>query len=88
MTPRMEPWQMKILADARGELGAAIRQSIPSDDQIIMARVKAAYEKIGLVLSAGHTHVSGTTVGLKGGCCAVCGEDFRHENHQHRTFAG
>ena len=38
MTRPMEPWQMKILEEALGELGAARRQSIPSDDQIIRSR--------------------------------------------------
>ena len=32
-----------IIQKARGHLGSAIIQSIPSDDQIIMDHVKAAY---------------------------------------------
>ena len=34
-----------------GELGAAISQSLPSDDQIIMEHVRAAHSALGRLLS-------------------------------------
>lgn len=39
-----------MLHDAAGELGAAISQSIPSDDQIIMDHVRKAHETLLTVL--------------------------------------
>ena len=37
------------IEQACGHLGSAITQSIPADDQIIMAHVRAAYELLRLV---------------------------------------
>ena len=65
-----------IIQRARGHLGSAISQSIPSDDQIIMDHVKAAYEL--LIATDLHVHKS---AGANTDKCALCGHDFRHEIH-------
>lgn len=39
----LEPWRIE-LDEVIGHLGAAIMQSVPADDQIIMEHVKAAHE--------------------------------------------
>jgi len=66
-----------IIERARGHLGSAILQSIPSDDQIIMDHVKAAYEL--LITLDLHIHKSS---GANTDKCALCGHDFRHEIHE------
>ena len=68
-----------IIDRARGHLGAAIGQSIPADDQIIMDHVKAAYELLWAIDK--HIHRAGTTVGKHIDECALCGHDIRHEIH-------
>lgn len=40
---------MDIITNARGHLGAAIVQSVDTDDQIIMDHVKAAYKLLGTI---------------------------------------
>ena len=69
-----------IIERARGHLAAAIGQSIPSDDQIIMDHVKAAYELLWAIDK--HIHKAGTTVGKHIDECALCGHDIRHEIHE------
>ncbi len=68
-----------IIDRARGHLGAAIAQSIPADDQIIMDHVKAAYELLWAIDK--HIHRAGTIVGKHIDECALCGHDIRHEIH-------
>ncbi len=68
-----------IIDRARGHLGAAIGQSIPADDQIIMDHVKAAYELLWAIDK--HIHKAGTTAGWATDKCALCGHDIRHEIH-------
>ena len=45
---RLHPWLVEI-DDAIAHLGASITQSLPSDDQIIMAHVRSAYEIMKIV---------------------------------------
>lgn len=73
----MESWRRELLEGARSQLGAAIVQSIPSDDQIIMGHVQTAYDRLKLALADKHTHVAGTTAGRHIDECAVCGHDIR-----------
>ena len=68
-----------IVQKARGHLGAAISQSIPADDQIIMDHVKAAYELLGAI--GPHHHVAGTIGGHHIDTCSLCGLDLRDEIH-------
>ena len=68
-----------IIDRARGHLGAAISQSIPADDQIIMGHIKAAYELLWAIDK--HVHKAGTTAGKHIDECALCGHDIRHEIH-------
>lgn len=79
-----------ILQTARGHLGAAIKQSIDSDDQIIMNHVRAAYALlrfVGPYSVQPHMHVAGTTVGRHIDECAVCGQDLRCEIHSSAAIA-
>ena len=68
-----------IVTKAKGHLGAAIGQSIDSDDQIIMDHVKAAYHLLDAI--GPHHHVAGTTAGQHIDRCALCGLDLRDEIH-------
>ena len=69
-----------IIERARGHLGAALVQSIPADDQIIMDHVKAAYELLGAVDM--HIHRAGRTAGKPIDECALCGLDIRNPIHE------
>jgi len=42
---------IKLLVEARGELGGAIAQSGPQDDQIIMDHVRNVYTVLGVVIT-------------------------------------
>ncbi len=69
-----------IIDKARGLLAAAIRQSIDSDDQIMMDHIRAAYKLLGAI--GPHRHVAGTTVGLHIDTCALCERDIREDVHR------
>ena len=68
-----------IIEKAKAELGAAIGQSIPADDQIIMDHVKKAWAYLDAI--GPHRHVAGTTVGQHTDKCALCGLDLRDDTH-------
>ena len=76
---------LQHLENVIGHLGAALRQQAPSDDKIIMAHVRDAYEAAQKALIVAqqrdHCHVAGTTVGKHIDECAVCGHDIRHPIH-------
>ena len=67
-----------IIAKAKSELSIAIKQISPSDDQIIMDHVRAAYN----LLRAIEPHVF--TAGGQGDAkdtCQLCGLDLRDDLH-------
>ncbi len=68
-----------IIERVRGHLGSAIGQSLPTDDQIIMDHVKAAYEILGAFKN--HIHKRGEHLDI----CGLCGHDLRHEIHSSKT---
>jgi hypothetical protein len=75
------------LKEAKAHLGAAIMQTVPTDDQIIMDHVRAAYTILCIISDVGlaiapHMHVAGTTVGKHIDECALCGQDLRCEVHR------
>ena len=49
-TQRLITTDEKTIINIYGELGAAISQSLPSDDQIIMEHVRAAHSALGCLL--------------------------------------
>ncbi len=53
------------LEEAVGHLGAAIQQSLPSDDQIIMDHVKAAHAILTVVARAQRAMLSVVGTGSK-----------------------
>jgi len=48
----MTKQQREIIREAYGSLGAAIVQSLPTDDQIIMSRVREAHTLLGTLFWA------------------------------------
>ena len=48
----MTKQQREIIREAYGSLGAAIVQSLPTDDQIIMSRVREAHTLLGTLFYA------------------------------------
>ncbi len=73
------------LENVCAELGAALMQSIPSDDQIIIGHIRKAYEaakKAQIVVEGrDHHHAAGTMIGLDIDTCAICGKDIRNDIH-------
>ena len=67
-----------IIAKAKAELAAAIGQSIPSDDQIIMDHVRAAYNLLRAIEP--HVFTAGGTGDAKD-TCQLCGLDLRDDLH-------
>lgn len=51
--PKLQPVNSTtMLIEARGHLGAAIHQSLPSDDRIIMAHVRSAHDLLRILMEA------------------------------------
>ena len=78
----MEETLKELLREAQSNLGSAIRQSAPSDDQLIFARMEKAYAhlKDALIVLEKQPHIhrgGGSDIDE----CGLCGHDIRHDIH-------
>jgi hypothetical protein len=79
---------MDRILEAMGELGAAITQSSPTDDQIIMDHVRRAHALIEQEWrdrqesARPHYHQAHYIGERLTDTCGLCGHDLRHEIHK------
>ncbi len=79
---------MDRILEAMGELGAALVQSVPTDDQIIMDHVRRAHALIEQEWhdrqegASPHYHRAHYIGGRLTDACGLCGRDLRDEIHK------
>lgn len=73
-----------LIDEARAEIGCAISQSIPKDDQIIMGHISKAYNLLKAI--GRHYHISGNITGQHIDTCSLCGRDIRDDIHSSATL--